>query len=507
MRRPTDISIDMVAPSTVGPAPGAKGWPLSDDIKRRALSGLFWAMLQNWSSKGLAFLLFLILARLLTPTELGVAAAINVVIVLVGLIAEQGFSDAIVQRRNLQDQDINLPFYSSLGMSCVLALTVVLCATRIEQWLAVPGLSPLLRVAAAALPLTALSMFQEALYRRQLQFKQIAVRMLVTALIAGVVAVACAYAGMGSWSLVIQALTMNGLNVLWLWSRPLWKPSRAIDTGSYRQIVSFSGHVLASRVLEVVTQRSIEALIVGLHGAAALGLYAVGARVFQTLMQLITAAVTNVSLGALSHFAHDIGRLRSAFLKTVTASSAIGVPIFIGGAALSHELAVFLFGSKWTAAGDVMNILMTLGALQCVQSMNGPTFSALGRPRYHAWIALLKTIAVVAAISLVPTGNVVELTLVFALAQVVTAPLSYTLLTRCLELRLRDIVYEVAPFYIAAAAGYAAVMLVRPHLAQAGWHLLPTLLTLAICFGLSYVGCALLFGVKRIERLWVTLRK
>jgi O-antigen/teichoic acid export membrane protein len=476
------------------------------DIKRRALSGLFWAMFQNWSAKGLSFLLFLILARLLTPAQLGVAAAISVVIALVGLIAEQGFSDAIVQRRNLKDADINLPFYSSLFISCLMAATVVLLAGQVERWMNVPGLSPLLMVASATLPLTALSMFQEAMYRRRLLFRQLAIRMLVTASIAGAVAVACAYAGMGSWSLVIQALVMSGLNATWLWYRPMWKPGRAIDTGSYKEIVGFSGHVLASRVLDVITMRSIEALIVGLHGAAALGLYAVGARVFQTLMQLLTAAVTNVSLGTLSHFAHDIERLRRAFMKTLMASAALGVPLFIGGAALSHELAVFLFGSKWAAAGDVMNILMTLGALQCVQSMNGPTFSALGRPRYHAWIALLKMVTVVAAIALVPTGNVVELTVVFAIAQVVTTPLSYGLLVRCLDLRMRDIVYEVAPFYIAAGLGYAAVQMLRPQLAQTGMHLVPTLLVLAVCFSAVYALCVLMFGPKRIERLWVTLR-
>jgi O-antigen/teichoic acid export membrane protein len=480
---------------------------LSDDIKRRALSGLFWAMLQNWSSKGLSFLLFLILARLLTPTQLGVAAAINMVIALVGLIAEQGFSDAIVQRRNLKDEEINLPFYSSLAIACLMALAVVLLAERIEGWLNVPDLSPLLMVASATLPLTALSMFQEALYRRQLLFKKVAVRMLVTALIAGAVAVACAYAGMGSWSLVIQALVMNALNVLWLWYRPLWKPSRTLDTGSYKDIVGFSSSVLASRVLDVITMRSIEALIVGLHGAAALGLYAVGARVFQTLMLLLTSAVTNVSLGALSHFAHDIERLRRAFMKTLMASAAIGVPIFIGGAAVARELSIFLFGSKWAAAGDVMSILMIVGALQCVQSMNGPTFSALGRPRYHAWIALLKTVTVVASISLVPTRNVVELTAVFAIAQVVTTPLSYSLLTRCLHLRLRDIFYEVAPFFFGAACGYVVVLFVRPPLAQAGLHLVPTLFILAACFSVTYVLCVLMFGLKRIERLWTTLRR
>lgn len=480
---------------------------MSDDIKRRALSGLFWALLQNWSAKGLSFVLFLILARLLTPTELGVAAAINVVIALVSLIAEQGFSDAIVQRRDLKDDDINLPFFSSLGMASVLALSVAMLSSQIERWMNVPGLAPLLVVATASLPLTAMSMFQEAIYRRQLLFKQVAVRMLTTATIAGAVAVACAYVGMGSWSLVVQAIVMNALNVLWLWYRPLWRPSRRINTRAYGEIVRFSGNVLVSRVLDVVGTRSIEVLIAALHGAAALGLYAVGARVFQTMMQLLTTAVANVSLGALSRFAHDIQRLQRAFIKTVIASAAVGMPVFVAGSAVSHELALFLFGSKWAAAGDVMGVLLLLGALQCIQFVNGPTFSALGRPRYLAWMATIKAVAAIAAISLVPTDDILELTIVFALSQAITTPLTYALLARCLQLSIMSIVRELLPFTVAAAAAYSSVYFSRELIESEPTPLVIALTLLLLLYGAVYCLLAMLLGRRQIELVWAIFRK
>jgi len=483
---------------------------LSDDIRRRALSGLFWSMLQNWSGKGLGFLLFLVLARLLTPAQLGVAAAVNIVIVFTSLIAEQGFSDAIVQRRELRDADANLPFYSALLAASVLAMAVVLLSSRIEQWLNVPGLAPLLAVACATLPLGALSMFQEAFYRRQLMFKQVAVRMLVTSTIAGVVAVGCAYAGMGSWSLVVQALVMNALNVAWLWHAPLWRPGRELRKDSYRQIVTFSGSVLTARVMDVVGTRSIEVLIVGLHGAAALGLYAVGSRVLQTLMQLLSSAVTNVSLGALSRMAHDVGRLRSAFLQTLSASSALAVPVFVAGAALAPEFVNVLFGARWAASVPVMQVLMLLGALQCVQFVNGPTFGALGRPHYLAWMAFLKAAAAIVALLLVPTRDVVELTAVYALSQLVTTPLTYVWLLKCLDLKLRTIAAEIVPFYMAAALAYAGVHAARSGLVAMEGVALPlpvALLVLAGVFALIYSLAALVFGFRQLQRIRMIFRK
>lgn len=483
---------------------------MSDDIRRRALSGLFWSMLQNWSGKGLGFLLFLILARLLTPEQLGLAAAVNIVIVLTGLIAEQGFSDAIVQRRDLRDADVNLPFYSSLAAASVLAMAVVLLSARIEQWLNVPGLAPLLSVASATLPLAAASMFQEAFYRRQLLFKQVAVRMLVTSTLAGVVGVGCAFAGMGSWSLIVQALAMNVLNVAWLWYAPLWRPGRELRKDSYRQIVGFSGSVLASRVFDIVGTRSIEVLIVSLHGAAALGLYAVGSRVLQTLMQLLSSAVTNVSLGALSRMAHDLERLRRAFLQTLAASSALAMPVFVAGAALAPEFVDAVFGARWAASAPVMQVLMILGALQCVQFVNGPTFSALGKPHYLAWIAFLKAATAIVALLVVPTRDVVGLTGVYALSQLVTTPLTYVWLVRSLDIRWRTIAAELAPFYLAAALAYTGVHAARVGAAALEWKppsVPMQLVVLALVFGLIYSIVVLMLGLRQLQRIRMIFRK
>lgn len=485
----------------------AKHDALGHDIRRVALSGLFWAMVQNWSGKGLSLLLFLILARLLTPAQLGVAAAINVVIVFVGLIAEQGFSDAIVQRRNLQDTDINLPFFSSLSISSVLAVVVVLLASRIEQWMNVEGLAPLLAAAAATLPLAAMAMFQEALYRRQLLFRQVAIRMLLTSTIAGIAAVACAYAGMGSWSLVVQALVMSTLNVVWLWYRPLWWPSRQVNTESYKQIVRFSGSILAARVSDVVGTRSIELLIAALHGPVALGLYAVGAKVFQTLMQLLSSGIATVSLGALSHVAEEEGRLARAYMKTLTASAAIAMPVFVLVAATAREWTLILFGPTWQESSEIMQVLMLLGALQCVQFANGATFSALGRPHYVAWTAALKAGTAILAMALVPTNGVFELTVVFALSQLAATPITYVWLSRCLKLRLITMARGVLPFYAAAACGCLAIYAGRMWISGGQHAPIVVLLILTLLYSLVYWLVVLSAGFHQLRQVWLIFRR
>jgi O-antigen/teichoic acid export membrane protein len=475
-------------------------------IRTRAVRGVFWATLQNWSARGLSLVLFFVLARLLTPAQLGLAAAINLVIATVNLVAEQGFGDALVQRRGLTDQDINLPFFSALVVATLAALCILIGAEQIERWMHVPGLAPLLRVAALIVPLTAVSLFQEALYRRRLAFKQIALRMLITGVAGSVFAVICAAYGMGSWSLVVQAISTTGMNALWLWRTSPWRPTLNFNYASYRHILRFSLHILSSRVLEIVATRAIEPFIAVLYGPAALGFYAIGSRVFQTTIQLFSTSLMNVSLGALSGLTADMARMRQAFLKMLSANAAFMVPAFVAGAAVAPEASHVMFGERWSTSADVMAILMVLGAMFSWQFVTGPLFSALGRPQYLVWMALGKAIAGVAGMSLAPTHNVAELTFVFAVSQLATTPLTYVLLRRCLSLNFMSLLSEVWPFYLAAISGYAAVHFCRHALTRLDPNALWLLLALSAAYVATYLAIALTFGRRQALQVWKLAR-
>lgn len=443
-------------------SPEVAGSPaVSGDLKRLALRGLIWSVVQSWGGKALTFVLFLVLARLLTPAQLGAAAAVMVVIAFLQILGEQGYGDALVQRRDLQPHEANLPFVVSIVSACMLAALLALGSPWIARAMRAEHLAPYLAVAALGLPLTSLWMFQEAFYRRGLQYRYLAARLLFVTALAGALAIALAFAGWGTWSLVVQALLASGLSAAWMWSRPLWKPSRQFDRTSFREIFAFSRNVATYRVADFVSARAVELIIVTLHGAAALGLYSVGSRIYQTLIQLLSSSVMNVSLSALSRIAHDVDRVRAAYTKTVTIGSAIGTAVFVGVGAVAPELTRTIFGERWADSAPVMQVLMLLGAVQCVQFMNGSVFNALGRPQYIARMTIAKATVTLAALALVPAGSAYELAVVFAVCQLSITPVTYALVLRLLHMPLRSLLRHSAPFFFSAAVAFAAVQWLR----------------------------------------------
>src|SRR5262245_32952099 len=108
----------------------------------KVIQASLWAMLQNSAPKLVSFGAFLILASFLTPDEIGIAAAIAAILALAELICEQGFGDALVQRRQLTDADLNFAFWAVLGAGATAAVALLLSAHYLALLLRTPQLEP-----------------------------------------------------------------------------------------------------------------------------------------------------------------------------------------------------------------------------------------------------------------------------------------------------------------------------------------------------------------------------
>src|SRR5918994_7222921 len=96
-------------------------------LKVRAGNAAVWALLDKWMTRALTTVVFVILARLLTPSELGVVALALIVRHSLAVFIDQGFNEAIVQARVLERRYINTAFWTAITTGLV--LTVVTVAT------------------------------------------------------------------------------------------------------------------------------------------------------------------------------------------------------------------------------------------------------------------------------------------------------------------------------------------------------------------------------------------
>ena len=159
-----------------------------------AATSVVWALVESGSLSVVAFMVLLVLARLLTPVEFGIAAIAISIVQIAAAIVETLFHDVIVHRDGLTPRHAASAHTVTLLMGLVLTLAVALSAPLIEAAFGIPGLGPIVAAASPTILFTAISAVPVALMRRNMDFRTVTLRMLIGRTTAGVLAVAAAYA-------------------------------------------------------------------------------------------------------------------------------------------------------------------------------------------------------------------------------------------------------------------------------------------------------------------------
>lgn len=463
--------------------------------------GIFWSALQSWGNRAFTFILVVLLARLLSPEDFGIASAAMLVLMLVPLIAELGFGDSIMQRRDLKPSDVNLPFLLASGIAVVLVTLIVLLREPIAAWVGLEGQTLYLMAISATVLISVPTAFQEAMYKRNLQFRALALRAFAANIAGGLAALGVALAGFGIWTFVVQAWVTLIVNVVWIWSRPQWWPSWQTDWLALRQMLRFGIPVVAQRLVDFAGTRTLDIVIISQIGLAAYGLYVVGSRVYLTMMQLLQSTFYDVSLTVLSKVAHDRERIAGVYLQTVAIAARVMLPIFVMTAALAPEICTVLFGTKWAGVEAVAQPLLLMGAVHCVQYMNGAFLSARGRPELILVTGVAKSLLQIAALIGIGGQSVTDLTLVYVSATLLVSPLSFFMVGRELGLGLSRIARSMALPALISAMSFAAVTASRPYLIDATFGSLFKGLVLFIIFVVIHLLLSVVFDRRSFTAL------
>ncbi len=356
-----------------------------------------WSLVKSVGTRLTSFAVFALLARQLSPQDFGLAATVGLLATALCLLVEGGFSDTLIQRRTVAEDDLLAVFWYSLLLSLLFSACVPLAAQAIGDWLDTPDLPPVLTSISISIPFFALTIVPTALLRRNLRYKPLAIRAFLAGLIGGVVAVIGALMGLGVWALVIQGVTMYVLGALILW---IYSPITIKFRFPVTHLVSLWGTALplnAMAIIEFIGNRLIELAIAKTYGAEVLGLYIVAVKVPQVLMQVVNATISEVSISSLSRVSGNLGELRRAYLDGISAVLLVSVPMYILCAILAKETISFCFGARWSEMYVVMALLCVASALQSLDAISISTIVSLNKGREAFCLTFLRAVLTIVA--------------------------------------------------------------------------------------------------------------
>lgn len=405
------------------------------NLRSAAITGTLWTLVQQWGSHIISTAVFVALGRLVRPEAFGLIALAAVFVGFLQIVVRHGFADAIIQRKELGEEQLQSAFAAVLVLATSLTLLLVLSAGTIGDLLGEPAVAPVLRWMSLALVFTALASVPSAVLRRQLEFRSLALRTLIAVVVGGVAGISVALAGGGVWALVVQLLGESAAGVVVLWAVARWRPSARVSLREVRAVLAFGAAVTAANYLGFLRRHLDDLLIGAFLGATALGYYAVGYRVLTVMNVVLLQAFSAVAFPVLSRMQDDRPRMVRSLLQSTRVTSIVAMPAFVGMAVLAPELITFLFGPRWEASVPVMQILALIGIQRSCTHLNGMALVAVGKPQWNlAFMAVSVGATAIGFFVAIQWFGIVGVAASLVITNYLVTPLSLVLLRRAIGL-------------------------------------------------------------------------
>ena len=258
-------------------------------MEKRVTSAFGWKFFERISVQGTNFLVTLLLARLLTPSDYGTVSVVTIFIALATTFVQGGFNTALIQKKDVDGNDYLTILMFSEIVAAALYLVIFFAAPFISNIYHTSELSSLLRVMAIVLFPGAFNAVQVAYVTRDLRFKVLTISSFVSALLAAAVGIGLAVAGFGAWALVIQQLVNQTATCFVTYCIVRWIPKGRFSVQSLRRLLPFGAKVFASNFI-VALFLDIRSLLIGqIYSSEALGFFNRGKQFPQAVMESVNA--------------------------------------------------------------------------------------------------------------------------------------------------------------------------------------------------------------------------
>lgn len=361
-------------------------------LKDKTIKGTVWSAADAFLGQGVTFLVGIILARLLSPDEyglIGICLIFNSV--LMGIV-DSGFSNALIRKKDVSDDDYNTMFITNLGISIVLYGLLFASSPIVAQFFGRQELTALVRATGLVLFFNALSITQVTILTKRIDFKTKTKASLISAILSGIVGITMAYTGFGVWALVGQMLSKQLLYTLCLWVLNKWWSSLKFSVASFRYMWGFGWKLLASGLLNNIWNQLYQVVVGKFYCPATLGQYTRSHEYANIFSSNLTTIIQRVSYPVLSEIQDDKNRMVEGYRKVIKMTMFITTICMFSLGAVAEPLIYCLIGPQWHEAATYLPLICISMAFYPLHAINLNMLQVLGRSDIFLYLEIIKKV-------------------------------------------------------------------------------------------------------------------
>ena len=361
-----------------------------NDKKQTVFSNLIWRFMERCGAQVVAFVVSIVLARLLDPALYGRIALVTVITSILNVFVDSGMANALIQKKDTDDLDYSSVFYFNVAFCLVLYLGLFLAAPLLSRFYHDSSLVPVFRVLGLTIVISGVKNVQQAYVAKTMQFRRFFFSTLGGTVLSAIVGITMAYRGFGIWALVTQQVLNAAVNTAILWLTVGWKPRRIFSLERLKGLVSYGWKILVSGLLDTVYLKLYQ-LVVGLrYTEADLAFYNKADQMPLLLVENINNSIDSVLLPVLSAEQDSRESVRAMTQRAIKTSTYIMMPLMAGLAVCAQPLIRLLLTEKWLPCVPYMRIFCIVYAFYPLHTANLSAIKALGRSDIFLKLEVLK---------------------------------------------------------------------------------------------------------------------
>lgn len=361
-------------------------------LKNKTIKGTAWSAADAILGQGITFLVGLVLARLLSPEEYGLIGICMIFVSVLNGIVDSGFSNALIRKNNVSDTDYNTMFIANMLASVVLYIVLFLASSWISVFFDRSELTSLIRVVGLILFANALSITQNTILTKRIDFKTKTKASVVSSLTSGIIGVVMALSNFGVWSLVGQVLSKQITYTFCLWILNHWWPTFTFSSKSFYYMWGFGWKLMVSGLLNTLWNQLYQVVVGKFYSPFTLGQYTRGREYAGLLSSNLTTIIQRVSFPVLCQLQDDKSRMVEGYRKVIKMTMFVSVLGLFTLGAISEPLLYCMIGPQWYEASTYLPLICILMTLYPLHAINLNILQVLGRSDIFLYLEIIKKI-------------------------------------------------------------------------------------------------------------------
>lgn len=351
------------------------------NLKKQVLSGTAWTAGSTIITALIQVLRLSILTRFLEKSDFGLVAIVVLVLGFTHIFADLGVSVSLFSRKNITKKEYSSLYWVSLILGMLLYCVLLGITPLIASFYQQDELRYLIPIMGLDLVIATAGRQFRIFRQKALSFKNLAIIDIISVVLSLVVAVVVAMEGGGVWSIVYSTLFASMFSTICLIATGLRTHPLAfyINLRKGKSFYKIGFYQTGSQIFDYLASQ-LDILIIGkIMDTSSLGVYNLVKQLVSRVYAIINPIVTGVATPILATLQDQLDMLKKRYLQMIDLVSFINIGIYGLLAVLAKEILLIMYGSQYTDAAFIFQILCIWGAFSAVGNVASTIVVVMGR--------------------------------------------------------------------------------------------------------------------------------